>query len=78
MGGLRGPTLSERRAVMSEQNQVTVESSQCKEIPFAEDYTDFIDEYEPPDAEIRGNLKVCSGCLRRDTCAYLLPGMAGK
>jgi hypothetical protein len=55
---------------------VRLESAECQAITTTEDPTDFVGEGNGPDQPTTelGNLTVCSGCLRTQSCDDLLPG----
>jgi hypothetical protein len=54
--------------------RVDLKSNGCEAVAEVEEPKDWDAEVIDPDADLRGNIEICNGCIRDESCEDLLPG----
>jgi hypothetical protein len=54
--------------------RVDLKSSGCESVAGVEEPKEWDASVDDPEAEVRGNIEICAGCIRDESCEDLLPG----
>lgn len=54
--------------------RLDLKSNGCEAVAEVEEPDDWDPDVTDPDADIRGNIEICAGCIREQSCEDLLPG----